>query len=248
VGRLASWIDGSFDDSPSDVMDKLRERAVGISLANLPLFGFVVVTLATFYGSALEASVIPTFVLLELAVFGVGAALSFRGSGEVIRRIFRISKGRWSAITRVVRRAGGRLLPDLGGYEAPITQFLAMLILILTNFFAVGRVINSTGGVLGSPYIGFPVTMLILGGLMAERAVSRFGILLFGVLYFIGLSHAHALWAGDGDVLRRVSSDLSWLFVTVTAVNLAVSFVLIPGPETNGSANGGAPASDRGSP
>lgn len=108
----------------------------------------------------------------------------------------------------------------------PYMLFLVLFLVILWNFWVIGRYINATGGIVASPFGQFAVTLLVLGQLMATSRLTMFIIFALGVGYVWGVLQSEVIF---GTAAVQVPLDVhepEHQFLAVTAVSLAMGYVV----------------------
>jgi hypothetical protein len=100
--------------------------------------------------------------------------------------------------------------------------FGILLPTIAVNLFAVGHIVNATGGIQASPFAGYAFTMMVLGIVMAYEPVTMLIVLWVGIIYFGLLSYTHLLGVPRPRVALSVGK-LRGQYWSVAAVNLVIT-------------------------
>jgi hypothetical protein len=191
----------------------LRTRAYAVAGANLALVGVIWVTSRYAYPHAFRVSG-QNFINTDVWVAFLGATI---GTEQIMSRIlapfgFGMPQPQQGAPPGQVR------------YGTIVIVFVLLLGTIILNFYAVGRLILASGGLLVSPYVQFAATMFILGGFMADKRRSQALIFLGGIGYFALLAYSTAF----GPVLHPglQPSHAKPLLIGITGINLVISFIV----------------------
>jgi hypothetical protein len=231
-GRVAMFF-AREHPSREEILTRVRDRSFAIAMSSAALGIFASLT-----GAAAYSSNGPNLLLFAFICF-VSALIGFMiGTEASMARLVRglnlpdpkdgpdASKGRPgnSQVSRLAVVAGVSL----------------MFTAILLDFWAVGYLLRTTGGVIHSPYNTVPATMLILGGIMTRNDTTRIALFIAGVLFFLAV-HSSSLFGTERTPLATRSFGTFEVFLVVTAVNLVVSYVLasrsqaVLPPRANGS-------------
>jgi hypothetical protein len=203
-----------------------RDRAFAIGVSNLLLMGVMALALRHGYADyratyfyVIEASVVATCIALNpdrwwetLTSFKSGLERPLGDPEDDV------TNGQSLASERP-RRASSLWVVDYR-WAFPI-----LFAVIVANFYAVGRLVNATGGITASPFIAYAVSMIVLGLIMSiERRTMRV-ILLLGIAYTIVLSFTHIFGDPNPNAAKSVAPDtLRNHYALVTAVSLLISY------------------------
>jgi hypothetical protein len=210
-------------DNVSDppLIETLRVRAWSIAVANLALLLVVFFTQYLGYPHSFRQT-ITDFRNAEVWVVIIGGFIGSSNFG--LQRLLQGFGLQEPASNTPVVSATGTTAPRLRRSGQEFLYFFGLLTVIVLNFYNVGRLIQASGGIEGSPYFQFAATMLILGGIMADQRLTQVLIFLFGVLYFAVVSHTH-LFGGIVDP-KLAATDTQTVVIVVTAINVAISFAV----------------------
>lgn len=114
-----------------------------------------------------------------------------------------------------------KILPRLRVSGAPPenVRWMMLWLAILVGFYSSGVLVVNTGGPLESPFIQFPMTMIVLGALMTERGGTATFLAIFGLVYA-----ALLVWGEDLFVAIEISkaSDPKMVLYIATAINVVI--------------------------
>lgn len=118
-----------------------------------------------------------------------------------------------------------KLPPERRAYLVISWQLIFALLLpsIVVNLFAVGRLVNATGGLTASPYTGYAFTMVVLGIVMAVETRTMVIVLVAGVVYFSLLSYTNVLGKPRPEVALE-ADKLRGQYWVVTGVTLVITW------------------------
>jgi hypothetical protein len=180
----------------------LENRGFLVAVAHFFFLVFAAILVATLYYGARD--LVLAFIGFEAVTFILAAlaALSTESLDRFNVRIRRVLP-RW--------RPSFTLPPEL--------RWLSLSVGILVGFYASGVLIRNTGGPFGSPFVQFPLTMLVLGALMTDLPRTAVGLILFGVAYAAVL-----VWVTDGFVAvgHAETENADAVFFLTTALNVAI--------------------------
>lgn len=216
----------AFDETQRRVLVLLAaERLLAVGVSNMFLIGLAYAT--TSYGGyhdiMPQAGVIATqldgdlsaFFLREWVLVAV-CSLMFAGIGSMRRAFAAIVIG-----VRANEDTGAT-----GDQRYPLALFIPLFLIILWNFWIVGRFINATGGFVPSPFGPIAVTLLILGQLMARRRVTMFVMLALGFGYIWLLLFTVLLLGEPQSVIPTLVRHLRIQYYLIALVSLAMGFVV----------------------
>lgn len=189
----------------------VRRRCIAISVASATLDVFVWSLGRFAYGGSIRDFDVSILVIaLAAGMLGIIYMVSEKNFwGNVMRGFFEpkeaasdTSEGTESHQPTVPRRIG--LAPTV-----VITS--VFFIAIVLDFVGIGRVINSTGGLLTSPFGQVPAIMLIVGSLQARKRRWKFILPSVGMIYFIQLIYGDAFGRATlpSNVLALIEGEMS---------------------------------------
>lgn len=221
--------------SEADLAFLARQRSRAVALANVTLL-LLILPLLSVYGENVSTGSRYLFLGLELGVVVAGLLLaSWRETVEDVRSILR-DQGRVAArVPSELTSHSDQNAPS----EQPLLLFSILFVIVLTNYYAIGWLINATGGITGSPFTQFAFSMTVLGLLMGYERITKLVIAVFGAAFFAALIYTPILGASRTDVVSKVD-HLPTVFLIVTVVNLFISLLVNLVGVPPGSQNGGS--------
>ncbi|MDQ6946026.1 MAG: hypothetical protein M3256_07075 [Actinomycetota bacterium] len=192
-----------------------RQRALAVAVSNTILLVVMLFLLPGYPNSKNHEGVISLFYIVEVAVV-ICCSFLYMGLGPVIEDL------------RHSLDPDGAEVPTAERTEVkgnPVYVFIFLCVCIAANFFAVGRVVNATGGITASPFPGFALTMLVLGQLLAIARVTRAIVGIFGVIFFFLMVNTDLFGHVDPHGSEGIE-HLTARFLAVTLVSLLISLVV----------------------
>lgn len=192
--------------------DLIRGRAFTIAVANAVLFVVAWAGTRWTYESATAKAV-----NIDLVYFAIVIVLGlFLGTDNPGNRLFaglNVQPLRQEKLSSENRRS----------IVLVVVYFLSLLLLILLDFYAAGRLVNATGGLVTSPYAQIPLIMIVLGAVMANSTPFRIGLVIVGFAYFVACQYTTIF----GDIVHSPhlidANRLPVLLLAVTLMNLSIS-------------------------
>jgi hypothetical protein len=232
-----------------------RQRAFAVGFSNVILTGVMWISLGRGYKTyrsglffLLEGIVVLACSLLNpdpYVAFGRLVARSF-GSEENGHGDDRTAP----AVAKAERRHAAGSLEVRRYLTLPWQLLMGLLLLaIALNFVAVGRLINATGGIAHSPFVGYAITMVVMGIVMAVSPVTIVIIAALGIVFFAGLSYTDVFGAihEPSKQTAPTHSQLLHHYFAVTAANLVIGAFVTVAARPRGAPTlrtTGAPADD----
>jgi hypothetical protein len=197
-----------------------RRRAAAVALGDFILALLMLIPLLGPYRSTVPTVELNLFFLLIISS-GTWCLLVATGIRDMREATTHLFSTRERPVAR--RRMAGIESPE--ALRIGWLVFLAFAAGVATTFYAMGRLINATGGLTASPFSQVAFTMFVLGQWMATTKKTMLALLVLGLGFFMIL--VYTTWFGmpNPNVTRHIESLSTW-FIYVTGIDLLVSLAV----------------------